>query len=213
MSAVMRVLLTGFEPFEDDPQNPSAELVTRWRAAPPEIAGLELCFEVLPVDRKRLRGRMDELLEALRPQIWLGMGQHARSGLVEIECRAHNRLHYRGRLDNGGHGAENELIEERGEAVREATLPVPELAQVLRAEGLPVTHSDDAGTHLCNATLYHVLGQRYAPRASFVHLPLLPEQATRRDKQEESLALDEQERCVRGLLEKLALALRPTQSR
>lgn len=207
MSAGRRVLLTGFEPFEGEPVNPSAELVARWRENAPAVEGLELLLELLPVDRARLHARLDELLDSLRPQAWLAMGQHARSGRVELECRARNRLHYKGRVDNGGHRAHEETLEADGPPVRESNLPIPELAGVLRRDGLPVSASDDAGSHLCNATLYHLLGRDPAPRASFVHLPLLPEQAERRGKREASLPLHDQERCVLALLQRLAPTL------
>lgn len=205
-AAPRRVLVTGYEPFDGERVNPSQLLVERWRETPPVLpAGVELHLAVLPVARRRMPAQLAQLLDELRPEWLLALGQHARHGRVTLERFARNRLHFGARLDNDGDGAHEERILDDGPARRESTLPVARLAHELAARGLPVTLSEDAGSHLCNALLYQALGLRDGPRATFVHLPLLPEQASRRARHEESLDAESQARALGSLL---ALVLR-----
>jgi len=96
-----------------------------------------------------------------------------------------------------------------GPAAYLAPWPLDHLLDVLRQSGLPAAKSLSAGSYLCNAVFYHALHflatrSRDIP-AGFLHLPLLPEQAARKQPPPASMNLND---MVRGLLT-VAQALSP----
>src|SRR6185295_12911042 len=84
--------------------------------------------------------------------------------------------------DNDGVRIAGEEIDPAGPAAYFSTLPVDDMVTACRAAGAPTGVSSHAGTFLCNQILYQTL--RHCDRhdlkcrVGFVHLPLLPEQAT-----------------------------------
>jgi pyroglutamyl-peptidase len=66
-----------------------------------------------------------------------------------------------------------------------STLPIKAIVRQLRAAGVPASVSNSAGTFVCNHVFYalmHRLATRpelASARGGFVHLPCLPEQASR----------------------------------
>jgi pyroglutamyl-peptidase len=202
VSAPLRVLLTGYEPFGGEPENPSELLVRALaRARPP--AGLLLRSRVLPVDRRAMPGALQAALRAVRPQLVVAVGQGTGRRCVELETEARNRLDFRGERDNGGHTASREPWTEGAPQRLGAPLPLRELAARLAARGLPVRASRDAGQHLCNALLFELLLRHPRLPAAFVHVPLLPVQAARRGRGEPSLPEQVSRRCLQELLAEL----------
>ncbi len=199
----MRVLVTAFEPFGGEPFNPSQAILEEL-ADDAAGADVELARVVLPVDRTRLDAALEAALDEHAPDLVVMVGQATGRGVVHLERCAHNALDFRGQTDNGGHGADGGPLERGGPGSLDSNLPLDQLAARLRAEDLPVHVSSDAGRHLCNAALYAVLRRRGDGRAVFVHVPLIPAQAARRDKGEPSLELDTSRRCVERLLTLLA---------
>ncbi|MBM3985965.1 MAG: pyroglutamyl-peptidase I, partial [Planctomycetes bacterium] len=65
MSALLRVLLTGYEPFGGEPENPSALLVRSLARARPPAPGLQLRARVLPVDRRAMPGALAAALRSV----------------------------------------------------------------------------------------------------------------------------------------------------
>ncbi len=195
-----RVLVTAFEPFGGESINPSREIVRHLvDVGPPD--GIELFTAVLPVDRERYRAAIDAALAQAQAELVVCLGQATGRPQVDIESTAHNGLDFNGACDNGGHAATAESLEHEGPSARRSPLPVDALVSDLAGQGHAVGRSDDAGRHLCNAVYYEVLGR--GCRALFVHVPLTPEQATRRDNAA-SLPLASSADCVRDLLSILA---------
>jgi pyroglutamyl-peptidase len=91
-----------------------------------------------------------------------------------------------------------------GPSRRLASLPVGAIVKRLKALGLPVAPSNDAGEYLCNAVLYQSLSLaacKHPMIAGFVHIPqLLPNEPTDR------LSL---ERAVFGGIEIIAACVEP----
>lgn len=197
-----RLLLTGYEPFDDEPINPSEQLVATLAADPPD--DLELHAVVLPVDARVMPARLEQALRSARPHVVVSLGQAAGRPTVDLERTAFNALDFRGGADNGGLRARGEALHGGAPAALVSGLPLARWQRELADEGLPVGLSDDAGRHLCNALLYELLWRHVGVEAVFVHLPALPEQAARRGKGEPSLAPGETERCLRALLRRIA---------
>jgi len=167
-----RILITAFEPFGGRDLNPSQELLK----ALPEREGIDRLL--LPVSIAGTWPMLAAHLAESDPDIVLAMGEASGRGEICLEARAFNEIDLR-IPDNDGMQPRGEVILAGGPQVLESDLPLSELAGTLRDLGHPLHVSLDAGRHLCNLVLYRLLEQaRRAgrPQASFLHLPLLPEQ-------------------------------------
>jgi pyroglutamyl-peptidase len=82
--------------------------------------------------------------------------------------------------DNDGRVLQDAPVFEAGHEGLFATLPLRRIEARLLWEGIPARLSMSAGTYLCNATMYTVLGmlreRKWDAPAGFIHLPYLPRQ-------------------------------------
>jgi pyroglutamyl-peptidase len=174
---VTRVLVTGFEPFNGGAVNPSQRLVEELAAAPP--AGVELETAVLPVAYARSADALRAAVRSAAPDVVICFGQaDGRTG-ISVERFAHN-LDAAEPVDNDG-SSSGAAIDPGGPVAYSSTLPVVEIVDALRAEGIPASESRDAGGFLCNHVFYVLMQEleqeRLGAVGGFVHVPLLPEQA------------------------------------
>jgi pyroglutamyl-peptidase len=72
--------------------------------------------------------------------------------------------------DNAGARATDEPLEDDGPVAPETRLPVREIKAALLARGIPARLSYAAGTYLCNATMFRLLGLTDVP-VGFIHVP------------------------------------------
>jgi pyroglutamyl-peptidase len=164
------LLLTGFEPFVDVPENPSGLVAERLIAAPP--AGVRLTGGVLPVSIERAPAALDALLAAAPdpPAAIVSLGVH-RGAWFRLERRARAALRSPKR-DNDGRSADGVTLAGAVELV--TGLDVARLAAALRAGGaVDVRVSADAGGFVCERIYHHAL-TRAAERgiaAVFLHVP------------------------------------------
>jgi pyroglutamyl-peptidase len=174
---VTSALVTGFEPFDGAVVNPSQLLVERLAADPPP--GLELATAVLPVSYARAAAALSAAVSAAEPRLVVCFGQADGRPGISVERFALN-IEDSASADNDGLVSARE-IDPQGPAAYRTTLPVEEIVAALRAEGIPVATSRDAGGFLCNHVFYVLMRllaqERPVTRGGFVHLPLLPEQA------------------------------------
>lgn len=178
------VLLTGFEPFDKEPINPSWEAV---RA----LDGVRVGDDAVIVARQlpcvfglALR-QLGEILAELKPALAIAVGQAGGRPEMSIERVGINVDD--GRIaDNAGHQPIDETIVAGGPAAYFATLPIKAIVRDLRAAGVPASVSQTAGTYVCNHVLYGLMHHLAASglgaagtRGGFIHIPYLPEQAAR----------------------------------
>ena len=180
----MRALLTGFEPFGGDKINPSELVVKRISGEKNvDISGLEIYTAVLPVSFRRADVLLKNLLDDLRPDIYIGLGQWAGISYVTLERIGVNIKDAR-TPDNDGEQPIDEPIDPDGPVAYFTTLPKRAIVKRLREAGILSAISNSAGTFLCNYVIYlslhHSTLKGYPKRAGFMHLPLLPEQAAHR---------------------------------
>ncbi len=172
------VLVTGFAPFGGESVNASWEAVSRLPHQVPLAGGTaELTTEELPVTFTGAAARSRELIETLRPDVVLHVGVSAAAGAVRLETTARNVADAR-IPDNAGRQPAGEQLTPGGAESLRSTWLVGALVGRLRAAGLPVEASDDAGRYVCNATLYSALEtaagmSEDAPYVGFVHVPSL----------------------------------------
>jgi pyroglutamyl-peptidase len=172
-------LVTGFEPFDGESVNPSWEVAQALHGAP--MAGGRVLARQLPCRFGAARDAMVDLLAEWRPLCVLALGQAGGRTDFSLERIAINLDDAR-IADNAGAQPIDQPVVPGGPAAYFATLPIKAVVSGLRAAGLPASVSHSAGTFVCNHVFYalmHGLREQPQVRAGFMHLPLLPAQASR----------------------------------
>ena len=178
----VNVLLTGFEPFDKDALNPS------WEA----VRALDgWCCEGALVHTRRVPcvfgaalQELDAAIDALQPQVVIGVGQAGGRSEITPERVAINVDD--GRIcDNAGCQPIDMPVVAGAPAAYFSTLPIKAMVRDLRGGGIPAAVSNSAGTFVCNHLFFglmHRLATRPVAsdgRGGFIHIPYLPEQAAR----------------------------------
>ncbi|WP_152191009.1 pyroglutamyl-peptidase I family protein [Georgenia satyanarayanai] len=165
------VLVTGFGPFSDHADNPSAlavdALAREWSA--PD--GVTLVAEALPVSFARATARVRALVAEHRPAVVVGAGLAAGRDRISLERVALNLLDARIPDVDGAQPVDVPVVP-GAPLARGTTLPVKAALAALRDAGLPAELSLSAGTYVCNAVMYAAL--EAVPEgvpAGFVHVP------------------------------------------
>jgi pyroglutamyl-peptidase len=184
------LLLTGFEPFDGDPVNPSGEVAKQLDGR--VIGDCVVRGVILPVQHEAARAVVAPLLQApgLVAVVHLGLaGGRAR---ISLERVAINVMDY-SRPDAHGQVLRDVACVEGGPPGYLSTLPLRSLLAALTEEGIPAAISNTAGTYLCNDISYttlHALARRgRSIPAGFIHLPFLPSMVSARDLEEPSMDL------------------------
>ncbi len=175
-----KLLITGFEAFNGDTTNASWEAVSR---LPDTLAGMELSKRQIPVEYDRVGEILQQLIDELRPDAVICVGQAATRSAVTPEKIAINWK--AGSIaDNAGMIYSGEVIRSEGADGYFSTLPVEKMVDAMRAAGVPAQVSYTAGTYVCNCTLYELLHylKHAHPHilACFVHVPYLCSQVVQR---------------------------------
>ena len=182
------VLLTGFEPFDQDPVNPSWEAVRR-------LDGVHLCTDVQMVARQlpcafATAGEyLAQLIDELQPAMVIAIGLGPGRSTISMERVAINVNDAR-IPDNLGEQPIDTPVVVDGPAAYFTTLPIKAMVKAVREAGVAASVSQTAGTFVCNQVFYllqHALAAT-SVRSGFIHVPLLPEQVT--GSQRPSMELD-----------------------
>ena len=186
---MIRVLMTGFEPFGGQKINPSWQAVQGVTA--PE--GVELIRKELPVAWHDTSDALAGYLAAYQPDVILLTGQAGGADRIRVE-RVGINLRDAASADNNGVILRDAPIFEGGPAAYFSTFAHREILAALTGAGLPAAFSFSAGAYLCNEALYTALHLMPQARAGFIHLPFLPEQTDKHftlplDRQTEALQL------------------------
>ncbi|WMD22388.1 pyroglutamyl-peptidase I [Achromobacter seleniivolatilans] len=198
------VLITGIEPFDGETLNPS------WEAARlldgQTVNGARLVARQLPCVIGKVVGVLRQAIVEVQPDLVICLGQAGGRSDISVERVAINVVDAR-IPDNEGHQPVDEPIVQGGPAAYFSTLPIKAIVRDLHAGGVPASVSSTAGTYNCNTIFYglahYIATERPSLRGGFVHVPYLPEMATRHPGQP-SLALDV---LVRGVQIMVATAL------
>ena len=170
------VLLTGFEPFNNETVNPAWEAVRALEG----WAGQGFAVKVLqlPCVFGQANQMLHETLARFKPAVVIAVGQAGGRVDLSVERVAIN-------VDDAPipDNAQRQLVVEPvvagGPAAYFSTLPIKAIVAALRDAGLPASVSQTAGTFVCNHVFYGLMhataGKKV--RAGFIHIPYLPEQA------------------------------------
>lgn len=205
-----RILLTGFEPFEQDPINPSWEVARALHGQ--IIAGAAAQAVRLPCVFGAAMAQLEQALAQLQPVLVVCLGLAGGRCDITPERVAINLDDAR-IPDNAARQPVDLPVIAGAPAAYFSTLPIKAVVRKLRAQGIPASVSNTAGTFVCNHVFFalmHALAQGRAAagaRGGFIHLPALPEQAAQRPGMP-SMALSTQ---VVALRETLHTAMTVTQ--
>jgi pyroglutamyl-peptidase len=169
------VLVTGFEPFGSYTTNPSqvvAETLNGSTLTDAEIIGI-----VLPVNFTTSVERVIAAMEQYHPDIVISLGLNAKSHVIEVEKIGFNLKRY---PKDDGTWSFPQRIEKNGPFIRLTSLNTQDIARIMRQAHIPAKQSFFAGTYVCNAVFYGVLGytksQDLNTSVGFIHVPLLDSQ-------------------------------------
>ncbi len=172
-----KILITGFEPFGGANINPALEAVKRLQGR--ELNGGIIVTCEVPVVRFKAIDAVIQAIETHQPDCVLTVGQAAGRAGITPERVAINVDDFR-IPDNDGIQAVDQPIVKGGPDAYFSTLPIKAMTKAMQDCGIPAQVSNTAGTFVCNHLFYgvqHYLGDSHI-RHGFVHIPLLPEQAT-----------------------------------
>ena len=172
----MKVLVTGFDPFDNEKINPSYEAA---KLLPDVIDGAQIVIKELPTVFGVASEKLTCYLDAERPDIVICTGQAGGRDAVTPERVAINVKDAR-IPDNRGNMPSDEPLYEGEREAYFSSLPIKEIIKSIEKEGIPARISNSAGTFVCNEVMYTLL--RYVERVErrmiggFVHIPYIPEQ-------------------------------------
>lgn len=170
------ILVTGFEPFGGQRINPSWEVARHLQGR--SIADAQVQALQLPCVFGQALDVLRQALHTLQPVLVLALGQADGRSDISVERVAINVNDAR-IADNAGRQPVDTPVVAGAPAAYFSTLPIKRIVAGLRAQGLPASVSQTAGTFVCNHVFYglmHALAGQ-SVRAGFIHLPLLPGQA------------------------------------
>ena len=200
-----RVLLTGFEPFENEKLNSSWEVA---RALHGEVIADATVHAVqLPCVFGASIDALDAALAEVRPALVICLGYASGRGEITPERVAINIDDARIR-DNAGHQPVDTPVVAGGPAAYFSNLPIKAMVRGMREQGVPASVSNTAGTFVCNHIFYalmHRLATRVVAgvRGGFIHVPVFPAHAAGHPGMM-SMAQDTQ---VQGIREAIRVAL------
>ena len=179
MTVTRTILLTGFQPFGGEQENPSWRAVAALHGA--RIAGHRVVARELPVAFGDALKALRAALRDTRPALAVCVGQAGGRAQISLERVAINVDDAR-IPDNAGRQPVDVPVVAGGPAAYFTTLPIKTMRQALQEAGFPVEISQTAGTFVCNHVFYglmHALRAQRQVRAGFIHLPYAPAQAAR----------------------------------
>jgi len=164
------VLLTGFEPFDQDVVNPSWEAVR-------QLDGVQLDDDVQIVARRlpcafATAGEcLVQLISELRPAMVIATGLAPGRSEISIERVAININDAR-IPDNLGAQPIDTAVVVGGPAAYFSTLPIKAMAKAVREAGIAVSVSQTAGTFVCNQVFYRLQHELSGSgvRSGFIHV-------------------------------------------
>ena len=167
----MRVLLTGFEPYWDYPENSS--WVVAEEVAARGICGVERVKKQMPVSFERVAYALCNAVEKHHPNLIIMLGQSGGSERVKLERVALNMMDSK-LADNDGFIPNEEPINSNTPTALFTNTPIKTLRAAIEDQGISVKISNSCGLYVCNRIYYEalMLSKKYPQmKVIFVHLP------------------------------------------
>lgn len=171
-----KIVITGFEPFDNEKINPSQELLTFEEI---NQTNLEIYKLLLPVTIKEAGNMITKMINEQNPDYLISFGLNGRKTHIALERVAINMVDAR-IPDNNGEQPKDMIIKKDGPVAYWSTLPLRTMEIKLKEAGIPAKISYSAGTYICNYVMYsalHFIKEKgLNTKAGFIHIPFLPEQ-------------------------------------
>lgn len=176
----MKILLTGFDPFNHDKINPAMEAVKK---IPDEIKGVSIVKLDIPTVFGKSAEIVKEAMTEAQPDYVLHIGQAGgRSGLTPE--RVAINLDDASIPDNEGNQPMDTPIQPAGENAYFSQLPIKAMVEAMKSKGIPASVSNSAGTFVCNHVMYQTLHLTHTElsntKAGFMHILFLTDQVINR---------------------------------
>ena len=190
---MMKILVTGFDPFGGEKINPALETIKR---LPDTILGAQIIKLEIPTVVGKSLAKIKEAVEKENPDVVLSIGQAGGRSEITVEriginiddCRI---------PDNEGNQPIDEPVVTGGPAAYFVTIPIKAIVEKIKAHNIPASISNTAGTFICNHVCYgvaHLAAQRTAAgkpmKSGFIHIPFLPEQVIGKPALTPSMSLE-----------------------
>lgn len=173
---MMRILVTGFDPFGGEEINPALEAV---KGLPETILGAEIIKVEIPTVFYKSAEVVKKAIDQYQPNVVINIGQAGGRYGVTPERISINMDDAR-IPDNEGNQPIDMKIQEKGENAYFTQLPVKAMVKRIKEAGLPSAVSNSAGTFVCNHIMYQVqymIDMNYPTiKAGFIHVPFIPSQ-------------------------------------
>lgn len=172
-----KILITGFDPFGGESMNPAYEAV---KLIPDEIKGVKIIKLEVPTVFNKSIAVLDEAMMEIEPDVVINVGQAGNRFGVTPERVAINQDDARIPDNEGNQPIDVEIMND-GPAAYFSTLPIKAMVENMKAQGVPATVSNTAGTFVCNHLMYglmYLIDKKYPnTRGGFIHVPYATEQA------------------------------------
>lgn len=172
----MKILVTGFEPFDNEKINPAWEAV---KQLPNNLEDIEILKFQIPTTFINSYKILFKLIDENQPDVVLCIGQAGGRFDFTIERVAINIDDAR-IPDNNGFQPVDRPIFSDGETGFFSTLPIKAMVSELNNNNIPASISNTAGTFVCNhimyALLYYIKKHNLNIRGGFIHVPYIREQ-------------------------------------
>ncbi|MFW3146798.1 MAG: pyroglutamyl-peptidase I [Thermoplasmatota archaeon] len=164
----MKILITGFGPFDTFTSNPTEELV---RLLSEEFSYME--HGILPVVYGEAGEELLKIIEKVSPDILVSFGLNGKISHIALEEIAINLMSSE-IPDNRGNLPADRPISEKGPLAYRSLLPNGKIMKRLRGAGIPAISSYSAGAYICNEVFYTGLQWAYHndKKAGFIHVPM-----------------------------------------
>lgn len=195
----MRVLLTGFEAFGSETENPSSMVLELIPDAPD---GLVVDKLVLPVSFRRCCDRVNTFLQDNEVDAIVALGQAGGRADISIERVALNLMDAK-KADNDGFQPKGMQVVDGAPAAYVSAVAVAELCAAVKEAGVPCHVSNSAGLYVCNALYYRLMHEFSHILSVFVHLPYTLRQAVGKSATTPSMSVETMARALTAILRKL----------
>ena len=172
----MKILVTGFDPFEGELMNASWEVVCR---LPAKVERAEIIKVLIPTSFGRAADVVRAAILEHDPDVVVSVGQAGGQFSISPERVATNVDDER-IPDNDGNQPIGARIRSDGPAAYFTLLPVNAMVTAMTKAGTPAAVSNAAGAYVCNHLMYQVLymidHEFPGKRGGFVHVPYSAQQ-------------------------------------
>lgn len=173
----MKLLITGFDPFDNEATNPSWEVV---KDLPEEIKNIKLIKKELPTEFIKAQKLLEKYILEYQPDYIISVGQAGGITDIQLEKVAINLMNAR-IPDNASYQPKNEPVVESGPVAYFSELPLDDMKDAIIKANIPAKITYSAGTFVCNTVFYKASNlieeNNFDTKACFIHVPYLPEQA------------------------------------